>query len=317
MPAFPVLQAAYAQHGVATYPVGADKLPAVRGYAKVGAPASMQLALKFRTIEAAGFCAGRRNGLTVIDIDSTDERLVQEVERRFGGTPLHVRTPSGGLHLYFRHNGELRRIRPLPHVDILGQGNVVAALSKVSRGAYMIERGSLADIRHLPFVRSAVTKDLGPSRVPIGRRNNALFAYCRAIATRCDTFEDLLDVAQTWANDRLDGEFSDSEILKVAKSTWNYRGGRKRIMTKIVESNQWRALVPNIEALALLTFLAAENGEDAKFMVADGLAATLGWSRRSVPIARKALLELGIIELVEHPRRGHAARYRWKVPDEQ
>jgi hypothetical protein len=319
MTAFPYLQREYARHGVATYPVRPDKLPAIRGYAKVGAPGSEQLALKFKTVEAAGFCAGRRNRLTVIDIDSSDDRLVNEIQARFGVTPLQVVTPSGGRHLYFRNSGEARLIRPLPDVDILGAGNVVAALSSVPRGVYALERGSLDDLAHLPAIRYEIASEpqlRANGRIPKGSRNNSLFAYCRAVVERCDAFDDLLDVARTWADNRLEGELPDPEIIKTARSAWNHRGGRKRVMNRIVESEQWRALLPNAEALALFTFLAAENGDAAKFMVADGLAATLGWSRRSVPAARKTLVELGIIKLVEQPKPGSAARYRWGVPDD-
>ena len=76
----PRIQAAYAAHGVATYPLTAGKAPAVRGYHRIGAPYSAQLAMKFSAAFAAGFVAGRRNRLTVVDIDSKDHRLVAEVD---------------------------------------------------------------------------------------------------------------------------------------------------------------------------------------------------------------------------------------------
>jgi hypothetical protein len=92
---FQSLQAAYKKRGVAVCPVGSDKLPAIRHY-RIGASASPQLALKFAAIEAAGVCASRRNRITVVDIDSSDDRLMAKVEARFGVTPFRVRTPSGG-----------------------------------------------------------------------------------------------------------------------------------------------------------------------------------------------------------------------------
>src|SRR5262245_12687346 len=72
---FAGIQAAYAAHGVATYPLSNDKTPAVKAYDRIGAPYSAQLALRFSHAKAGGFFAGRRNKLTVVDIDSPDDRL--------------------------------------------------------------------------------------------------------------------------------------------------------------------------------------------------------------------------------------------------
>src|SRR5215470_2788332 len=93
---FAAIQAAYAAHRLPTYPLTADKTPAVKYYDRIGGRYSAELALKFADAEAAGFCAGGRNGLTIIDSDSTDVRLVEEIEGRLGRSPLHVVTPSGG-----------------------------------------------------------------------------------------------------------------------------------------------------------------------------------------------------------------------------
>lgn len=313
MSGFAAIQAAYAERGVATYPVGPDKMPAISHYTKVGAPASAQLAIKFLDLPAAGFCAGRRNRLTVVDIDSTDDRLVAEVQRQFGATPLQVVTPSGGRHLYYRHNGEARRIRPLPDVDILGAGNVVAALSRVPKGTYALERGTLDDLDRLPPLRQQPPAKAVPDRVPEGQRNKALFDFCRATVARCDTFDDLLDAATTWAESRLEGGLSEMEITRTASSVWTYRGGRKRVVNQIVEGPQWAALTGNVEALALLAYLSAENRDVAEFMVADGLGEARGWPRRFVPAARRKLIELGIIECVRPRGDGKPAIYRWAV----
>ena len=118
---FAAIQLAYAEHKVATYPLKADKTPAVKHYTRIRAPYSAKLAMKFSDFMVAGFCAGPRNRITVIDIDSTDPRLVDEIEHTFGPSPLHVLTPSGGRHLYYRHGGEPRRIRPLPGCGYSGR----------------------------------------------------------------------------------------------------------------------------------------------------------------------------------------------------
>jgi hypothetical protein len=44
--------------------------------------------------------------LTVIDGDDAGEQLHLELISRFGETPLATLTPSGGVHLWYRYNGE-------------------------------------------------------------------------------------------------------------------------------------------------------------------------------------------------------------------
>src|SRR4026208_1777596 len=45
------------------------------------------------------------SSLTVADVDEGG-RDADEIMRRAGDTPLMIRTPSGGLHLYYRSRGE-------------------------------------------------------------------------------------------------------------------------------------------------------------------------------------------------------------------
>jgi hypothetical protein len=253
--------------------------------------------------------AGPRNGVTVIDIDSPDDRLVEDIQNRFGATPLQVRTPSGGRHLYYRHAGEARKIRPLPSVDILGGGNVVAALSIVPKGRYAIERGSLDALDKLPQMQGAQQIRV----VNKGERNNTLFRHCQAIVDYCDTLDQLLDAARTWADVRLTEPLPEAEVIKTANSVWNFRGGRRRVMQNIVEKPCWEALIANPNTLALFSYLSAENGPNATFMVADGLGTARNWPRRFVPEARKALSDLGVIRCVRRRSKNAAALYRWSI----
>jgi hypothetical protein len=309
--AFAEIQEDYARHGVATYPLTAGKTPAVRSYGKVGLDGSRQLALKFFDADAAGFIAGPRNRITVIDIDNPDQRLMAEVQARFGSTPLWVMTPSGGWHGYYKHAGETRRIRPLPDVDILGGGNVVAAGSIVPRGKYQVVRGTLDDLGRLPPMRHQDHQPTG--RIPKGRRNTSLFKYCDATVDHCDTLDALLDAATTWAESQFAEPLSAAEIRKTCSSVWNYRGGRKRIMNHILEPDLFRALLANPNANALFTYLSAENGHDAEFWIADGLSKEMDWPRRLVPAARKVLLNLGIVKCIRPHGIRKPALYRWAI----
>src|SRR5438094_2104760 len=123
---FPRSQPAWAAQKVATFPVNVTaevKKPGIRGDGKIGLRASRELAAKrqFARTDALGFMAGSRSGVTVLDIDAADERLLAESLDRHGRTPFIVRTASGKFHLYYAHSGERRRIRPWPDrpIDLL------------------------------------------------------------------------------------------------------------------------------------------------------------------------------------------------------
>lgn len=312
--AFPAIQAAYAAHGVATYPVTSDKTPAVRGYSRVGGPGSAQLAIKFMAAEAAGFLAGRRNRVSIVDVDSPDHRLIVEVERLFGSSPLHVGTPRGGRHLYFRHDGERRHIKMLPNVDMLGGGNVVAAGSRTPNGPYKIVRGSLDDLERLPCMLASTTPSQAVQPVLVGKRNNELFKYCQSIVRHCDDQDALLDAARTWASDRLEVPLPDAEIVKTCTSAWQRRGGGKLFMQHVIEGPVFARLIANPELWTLCSYLMIEQGPAAKFMIADGLGDARGWPRRLVPTARKTLLDMGIVKCVRPPKKGQPGLYRWRLP---
>ena len=323
---FAVWQPLYARHGVATFPVkiqDGNKMPAVRGWQRVGVRASTELAGKFATAESFGFTCGLRNGVTVIDMDSTDASIVAEGERLFGVSPVLWRTGGGKFAMPFRWNGEPRSIRALsddgPSIDLLGGGFVVAPPSAGVKQPYEFIRGSVADFDRLPVARmpkeirndDAAASRPGRERTPEGRRNLELFRYCKSTVVYCDTLDGFIDAARTWAEDRFATPLPAAEIVKTCNSVWQYRGGRKRIMNQRIDAPQWAALSAHPELLGVLAYLQAENGPDSDFMIADGLGAALGWPRRLVPAARKTFLEIGIIS--EAGRRGSNGPwlYRW------
>src|SRR5262249_12989334 len=144
-------QPRYAERGIATFPVTAEKTPATKGYLRTGIPGSAQLAEKFQHANALGFACGRYNKVTLADIDTTDEKVLADALRAYGDTPIISRTASGGFHASYRHNGERRRIRPKPGtpIDILGGGYAVAPPSQVTKGAYEFIQGGLDDLGSL------------------------------------------------------------------------------------------------------------------------------------------------------------------------
>ena len=151
-------QPRYAAHGIATFPVrvGDDgKVPAIRGWQRVGLPGSATLAQRFADADAFGFCAGQRSGLTILDVDTNDERTLVDALDHHGHTQIIVRSGSGNYQAWYRWNGEKRQIRPKSEkpIDILGGGFVVAPPSRGINSNYQFIQGSLDNLDRLPVLR--------------------------------------------------------------------------------------------------------------------------------------------------------------------
>src|SRR5262249_41103523 len=140
-------QPIYAERGITLIPCGPNKAPLVKNPQKFGRDASAVLAGKFSDAGAFGYYCGRRNGITVLDVDTTDERVLADAMNRHGQTPIVVRTGSGKFHALYRHNSERRSVRAwdgLP-IDLLGEGLAIAPPSVVAKGEYRIIQGHLDD----------------------------------------------------------------------------------------------------------------------------------------------------------------------------
>jgi Bifunctional DNA primase/polymerase, N-terminal/Primase C terminal 1 (PriCT-1) len=307
----------YAEHGIATFPVKPDKTPAVRGFLRTGLKGSKDLATKFGNAAALGFVTNERNGLTVLDIDTPDERVLEDALDRHGRTPLIARTGSGKFHAYYRHNNERRRIRPWPgrEIDLLGRGGyVVAPPSQVTKGSYVFIDGTLADVHCLPVLRNLdLAKAEGAKQ---GARNNSLWRHCMKNALHVDEFDELLDVARTF-NENCEPPMEDSEVISAARSAWEKtergqnRFGQHGAWLPLDEVNR---MIDDQDAFLLLAFLRAHQGPEATFMCANGLTERFGWRRQRLSEARDRLIELGYLKRVRHAGRGHAARFRWSRP---
>lgn len=336
---FATWQPRYARQGVATFPLLIDdkaKKPAVKGYAKTGLNGSEQLAMKFPDVDAFAFMAGKRSGVTVIDIDSQDdEDLLREVLHRYGDTPLISRTGSGGFHCYYRHGNEGRRVRPDPDtpVDHLGGGVLAAPPSQGSRGAYTFIRGSVADLGRLPFIRGGadraeVKASVQRELVKAGGRNKALMDYLRGQARYTDDLAGLIDAAKTYADDQIDRAtghpFTDAEIEAVARSVWEWTekkigsgeyfvGEGRRMIIGHDDLDAVIAMGP--DPLALFMHLKRHFGGMASFYIANEMSEHMpcgGWARKRFAQARAALVGGGMISEKRKASSFHGpAIYAW------
>jgi hypothetical protein len=332
-------QPAYAERGLATFPVridGADKIPATRGWQRTGLRGSAELAKKFPSAAALGIALNQRR--MVVDVDSKSESALADVLAQYGDTPLISRTASkGGFHVYYGENSgawrhyklSRRAIRPEPHkpVDYLGSGFAVVPPSATSSGRYEFIRGDLDDIARLPpfggvvppfgglETKTSPTKeDLEPAHnVSEGARNRELFSACMRRANSCSSLNELLAFARD-INSYYRPPMDDAEVIKIAKNAWRYTArGENRFGQHGVyfPDEEIATLVLEPDVFALLGFLRAANGPRAQFMVANGLTEKLNWTLKRLQAARKRLIELNHIEEIQKASNHKPALYQW------
>ena len=154
---------------------------------------------------------------------------------RFGDTPLKTRTPSGGCHLWYRHNGEASAdLSPHIPVQLKAAGGFVVVPPSVRPSgphadrSYEFVEGTMANLARLPRLKTGSTNRLGvtatnPTQlqaVKEGRRNNSLFRHLKDHAPYCDDYEALLDVGMTFGQHDCDPILPIAEIAKTVDSVW-------------------------------------------------------------------------------------------------
>jgi hypothetical protein len=349
---FDTWQPRYAARGIPTFPVRfevlpsgkVDKVPMVKHWQSFGLPGSTALTRKFADAQGIGIALGTRNGLAVVDVDTTDENVVADVLSYYGPSPLIARSPnSGGHHVYYRHNGrQRRRIRDSywqergAPVDVLGNGLIVAPASRAPTGVYRFVQGDIDDLQRLPVLpastesaatpraaKAKTTLDARPSPLRGMRnhdgRNNALFMAigeaARIIHGTGGTRADLLQIARKH-NLQCAEPMEESEVSTVVGNVWHMtEQGRNHISQHGVWVNiaEVETMVgQDQDALVLLTYLRAHNGPWGNFWVSNALADTFGWTLKRMAAARHRLIELGHLQPVRQAGKGNPALYKWR-----
>jgi hypothetical protein len=328
MSSFATWQPRYAAHHISTFPVaiiGDRKKPMVSGYLKLDARVSQQLVMRFPDADALGFALGIRSRVTVLDVDSPDERVLADALNRHGDTPIVVRSGSGNFQGWFRHNGEGRKIRPFAKepIDILGGGFTVAPPSAGSRRSYEWIAGGLDDLDRLPVLRNLPSDIVLPeakaasTRSDVGRRNDQLWRTCMALARRSTSCAELIEKAQK-RNEEFMPPLSESEVVKVASSAWRYEtegrnfiaGSSSAILRHTVID---RLAASDLPAFALFCLLQRHHWDRKQFAIANDMAATINWPIDRLRGARNSLVAAELIRCVHPGGRGRndPAIYEW------
>src|SRR5215470_15417751 len=313
MSVFAQWQPIYAERRIATFPVGDAKRPSIRGWQKVGLKGSGELAKKFTDADALGYVTGRRSNVTVLDIDTMDEKVAQDAIRRHGQPAIITRTASGKFHHLYRYNGERRRIRPWPElpIDVLGDnGYALAAPSKLATGSYEIIHGHLDDLDRLtPMREASQVRRPGPSlhgmRAGDGR-NRALWERCmRTGGGR--SLDGMMEIARN-ANQQFKEPLMDAEVVKIATSAWQHDAAGLNFFTHpriMLDHDVFDTLgADNPDALLLLLRLERYHGGNNRFALAKPMAESMGWRVPRWKAARSALEQAGIVRCLHPGGRG-------------
>ena len=325
-------QPVYAEAGLAAFPVDPiAKKPMVSNYDRVGVRACNKFAQRFRDAPALGVWC-KRAGLTILDVDTTDERVLADGLAEYGETPIVIRSGSGHYQAWYRNGGEPRKIKPdkSKPIDILGGGFVVAPPSHGAKGDYEFLSGSLADLSSLPLMRKpslapepandselAIGQTVEPLAAAVGERNEALLREALRAAQRCGGLEALLEHVGR-VNAGFAPPLPHSEAVKVAHNAWRIQieGRNKFGQEQRVEltASEIDALWHAPDAIPLLICLRRHHWERPRFFVANEMAKVMpggGWHRVRFTAARSALEASGLIVMVERSRRTTPAVYRF------
>ncbi|SBW05804.1 conserved hypothetical protein [uncultured Alphaproteobacteria bacterium] len=321
-----------ARLGIAVLPLGGDqgKEPLVSGFGKwKRRPGGKHLAKLLQKFGDANIGAlAHLSGVTIVDID--DAALIPAMLERYGDTPLQTQTPSGGVHLWYRHNGE--RCRNLRSeglaVDIKGHGGYVVIPPSIRTSGphvgkpYTFRRGDWGDLGSLPFMRCTETIHGGdsPKVVPlsrctetihgdVGTRNDRLFREVHGWAARNPGASPVAVRAfADQINARLRPPLPEAEVEKTANSIIKMRAegrlwhadGKPRFAVSQDFLDQFEG--DGNALMLMLTLILAHGARKEPFAISDaGMTAAEvipGWRREKYRNAKGALLSYGMLRIV-------------------
>jgi hypothetical protein len=331
----------YAEFGLRVFPTGGDdgKKPLIKRWRKIGFRAVSELATKFPNANV-GFLDGDANGVSRIDVDDPD--LIGEAIERFGDTPIKVGTPSGGLHLWYRPNGERRKIGlEGKKIDVLGKGGFgVAPPSKVpGKGDYRFLEGIPDLIPKLPRIRPGSlppevysrrspashfvgfdTPSIGQEKIGQGSRTNALFTELRRIQFDCDTIDELAFRAAGINEALFDPPLSDNEVMRQVRGVWQLRLEGRCFVSgarfAVIELEEGVPLYKYPPAMTLWHYLKSHHAQHHDFAVSPrALAGALGQSWKTVSNARDFLVDRGYLIQTRQGGRGEGDFHLFRFGD--
>lgn len=254
---------------------------------------------------------GEASGVTVIDNDNPEKSMF-DIQQIFGESPIAVKTPRGGCHLYYKFSHEKNVVDAVKKIDIRGHGGYVIAPPSYSfalNGAYSFIEGSFLDLRDLTCLSNPDVQRSEETQSGIisqGKRNDVLFRYLINIAGECESLDILKNQAEEYNKIHFCPVLDKDEVLNVAKSVWKYKEkgqiykpGEHHISVNI---GKYRSMMFSYPRAFILFFdlLGCHQNYRDSFAIAPKAYARqrCGWSEETVRRAIRTLLKCNVLEIV-------------------
>jgi hypothetical protein len=327
---------AYHQQNLSIFPAGGEngKKPAIKTWKPYQeSMASLEQMENWQNSHADSNIAmitGQVSGIVVVDCDDKDFPL-SDLFEQFGETPLVVKTPSGGLHLYYRYNGERNAKIANPKGDIRGEGGYVIvppSYNPLINVSYSFFRGDLENIASLPYIkenaveklsiledeekilksqncqklaRSLVNKEDG--KIAEGARNCSLFLFIKEKARDAGTIDELLAIAVEFNDTTMSPQLPTHDVKRVVNKVWSYKlenklyNKGKQHIPHDKEMHRKHSRTPY--AAYLFVDLKLNVSDKRKFAISPKpYAGILGWSPATMRKAIRTLIGFGDIKQI-------------------
>ena len=180
-----------------------------------------------------GIVTGPVSGVLVLDVDGPEGEM--ELQKRGHPVTPMVRTPGGGLHLYFKHPDHHVRtgIRVAPGLDVKASGGYVVAPPSVGANGRPYEwilspeEAELAEPPEWLMGLLERERSKGPApavgeRIPPGKRNGALASLAGTMRRRGMGEGEILAALQVANEQRCQPPLETEEVEKIAASVARY-----------------------------------------------------------------------------------------------
>jgi putative DNA primase/helicase len=222
-----------------------------------------------------GIVTGAVSGILVLDVDGAKG----EGELKKRGHPITpmVRTPSGGLHLYFRHpDADVRTgIRVVPGLDVKASGGYVVAPPSVGPNGTAYEwiaspeETDLADVpewlMHLLDRPRRTGVAVVGDRIASGTRNRVLTSIAGSMRRRGMGETEILAALSVANEGRCEPPLKDDEVRKIAASVSRYEPAGDEIAVSINGRGAKASSGFNLTDLGNAERFVANYGEDVRY----------------------------------------------------
>ncbi|WP_198516537.1 phage/plasmid primase, P4 family [Herbaspirillum huttiense] len=251
-PRFSILAEAVrlALRGFSVFPlVSGGKKPAVATGFKAATTDPVQIEDWFskKAKSNIGIATGEVSGIWVLDIDvkngAKGEESLAAFEAEYGALPptLTCKTPSGGKHIYFAHDGSMSvksAAGILPGIDVRGEGGyIVASPSQIDGVPYQwVDSKARIAIAPEALIRLVTEKKSSPTPIDAGaviqegtRNDKLMRAAVKWLKLKMDE-DDVLDLLRELNGSACNPPLPDEELVQIVHNVFARYGNQVELL---------------------------------------------------------------------------------------